>query len=115
MGLPCELQAALKDGRRLKADRLGGCDLHGFSSLRVAAEARSTLFDFESSETNDLDFLVLLHAFGDGGEDGFECLVGSALGSVFSEGGLDGFNQFRFVHGNDVSEKVAGAWQEKIR
>jgi hypothetical protein len=27
---------------------------------------------------------------------------------------LDGFNQFRFVHGSDVSENGTGAWQEKI-
>jgi hypothetical protein len=62
-----------------------------------------------------LDFLIFLHAFGDGRENGFESFVGGALGSVFSEGGLDGFNQFSFVHGSDVSENAVGGWQEKIR
>ena len=107
-------QAALEDGGRLEADRLGSGDLHGFAGLRVTALASGTLFDFESSESDDLDFLVFLHACGDGRENGFEGFVGSTLGSVFSEGGLDGINQFSFIHGSDVSENAAGCWQEKI-
>ena len=107
-------QAAFKDGRGLEADRLRSSDLHGFSSLRVAALASCALFDFESSETDDLDFLVLPHAFGDRRENGFEGFVGSTLGSVFSEGGLDGFNEFSFIHGSDVCANAVGCWQEKI-
>ena len=107
-------KAALEHGRRLESDRLGCSDLHGFSSLRVTALARGAFFDFESSKTDDLYFLVLLYAFGDGRENGFEGFVGSALSSVFSEGGLDGFNEFSFVHGSDVCANVVEAWQEKI-
>src|SRR6187455_2326764 len=113
-GAPLRSQAALEDGRRLEADRLGSGDLHGLSGLRVTALTSGALFDFESAETDDLDFLVLLHAFGDGRENGFEGFIGSALGSVFSEGGLDGINEFSFVHGSDVSENAPGCWQEKI-
>ena len=113
--LPDGLQAAFKDGRWLEADRLGCGDLHGFPGFRVATLAGGPLFDFESSETNDLDFLVLLHTFGDGRKNGFEGFVGSTLGRVFSEGSLDGFNQFSFVHGSDVSENASVGWQEKIR
>lgn len=107
-------QAALEDGGRLETNRLGGGDFHGFSRFWVAALAGSTLFDFEGTESNDLDFLVFLHAFGDRGENGFEGFVGSALGSVFSEGGLDGINKFSFVHGDDVCANGIGGWQEKI-
>ena len=111
---PGKSQAGLEDGRRLEADRLGCGDLHGCTGLRVTTLTCGALFDFEGSKSDDLDFLVLLHASGDGGEDRFEGFVGGTLGGVFSEGELDGFNQFRFVHGNDVSENGVGAWQEKI-
>jgi hypothetical protein len=33
-------------------------------------------------------------------QDGVESLIGTTFGSVFPEGGLDGFNKFSFVHGN---------------
>ena len=79
-GASARSQAALKNGRRLEADRLGSGDLHGLSSLWVTALTSGALFDFESSETDDLDFLVLLHTFGDGRENGFEGFIGSTLG-----------------------------------
>ncbi len=111
---PHGLQAGLEDGRGLEADRLRCSDLHGFSGLRVTALASGTLFDFKSSKTNDLDFRIFFYACGNGGEDGIEGFFRRTLGGIFSEGCLDGFNQFRFVHGSDVCANAAGAWQEKI-
>ena len=108
------LEASLEGGGRLKTNRLGGGDFHGLSSLRVAALTSSTFFDFECSESDDLDFLIFLYAFGDGGENGFEGLVSRALSGVFSEGDLNGINEFSFVHGEDVSENAPAPWQEKI-
>ena len=107
-------QAGFEHGRRFESDRLGRGDFHGFSGLRIATLASGALFHFECSKSNDLDFLVLFHAFGDGGEDGFEGFVGGTLGGFFSESGLDGFNQFRFVHGSHVCANGTGPWQEKI-
>jgi hypothetical protein len=107
-------EAGLQRGGWFETDRLGGDDFHRLSGFRVAALTSSTLFDFECSESDDLDFLIFLYAFGDGGENGFEGLVSRALGSVFSEGDLDGINEFSFIHGSDVSENVPAPWQEKI-
>lgn len=113
--MPEKSNAVLQNGRRLETDRLGGGDLHCFPGLRVAALAGCTLFYFESSKSDDLDFFILFHTCSDGREDGFESFVGSALGGVIPESGLDGFNKFSFVHGGDVSENGTGGWQEKIR
>jgi hypothetical protein len=105
---------ALENGRWLEADGFRGVDLHGFSGLGVAAEACGTLLDLEGPETDDLDFPVLFHTGDDGGENGFECFVGGALGGVFAEGGLDGINEFSFVHGNaSLCGRGAGLAREK--
>lgn len=108
------LKARLESGGGFETNRLGSGDLHGFSGLRVAALAGSTLFDFEGSESDDLDFMIFLHAFGDGRENGFEGLVSRALGSILSEGDLNGINEFRFVHGCNGFENTQGGWQAKI-
>lgn len=112
---PLESQAAFEHGGRLETDRLRGGDGHGFSRFRVASLASGAFFHFEGAKTNDLDFRVFLYAVGDGRKHGFECLIGRTLGGVFTEGDLDGINQFSFVHGNDVCANVIPGWQEKIR
>jgi hypothetical protein len=99
-GLRGESERRLEGRGRLEAHRLGGGNLHGFPGLRVAAGAGSALLDLKGAKSNDLDFLVLLHAFGDRGEHGFEGFVGGTLGGFFSESGLDGINEFCFIHGS---------------
>ena len=93
-------QRALERRGRLEANGLGRRDRHGFAGLRVAAGAGGALLDLERTKTDDLDFLVLLHPFGDRGEHGVEGFFGETLGGVFPEGGLNGINEFSFVHGN---------------
>jgi hypothetical protein len=111
---PVKLQAGFEHGGWFEANGLRRGDLHRFARFWVAALASCALLHFESAESDDLDFLVLLHASGDGGEHGFEGFVSSTLGSVFSEGELDGFDQFSFVHGSHVSENEGEGWQAQI-
>jgi hypothetical protein len=95
-------QRAFECGGGFEADGLGGGDFHGFAGLRIAAGAFGAFFHVEGAESDDLDFLVVFHAFGDGGENGFEGFFGEAFGGVFPEGGLDGVDEFSFVHGKAI-------------
>ena len=108
-------EAGLQNGGWLEANRLGGSDCHRFTRLRVAALAGGALLHLEGAEADDLDFLVLFNALGDGIEDCIDCFVGCTLGNVFSQGFLDGFYEFGFVHGSRVCASGFRAWQEKIR
>ena len=63
-----ELEGLLKSGRRLEADRLGSFDLHRLASLWVTTHTGGTLLHFESSESDDLDFLIFLNASCNGAE-----------------------------------------------
>lgn len=83
-------EASFENGGWLETDRLGGGDLEGCSGLRVATHTGGTILDLESSESDDLDFLIFLHACGDGGKDCVEGFFRGTLGGVVSEGVLNG-------------------------
>lgn len=92
------LQGTFEGGRCLEADSLGCLDLHGFSSLWVAAHTSSALLDFKSAESDELDLAILLNAFGNGLKDCCDRIFCCALGCFLAEVLLDEFNEFCFVH-----------------
>ncbi len=83
------LEASFKNGGWLETDRLGGGDFESCSGLRVATHTGCAVLNLESSESDDLDFLIFLHACGDGGKDCVEGFFRGTLGGVCSEGFLD--------------------------
>ena len=87
--------------------------MEGCSGLRVATHTGGTILDLESSESDDLDFLIFLHACGDGGKDCVEGFFRGTLGGVVSEGFLNGFYKFCFVHGRSGFAKLGTVLQDK--
>jgi len=100
------LQRSLQSGRSNEADALGSFDLHGCASLWVAASTGRTLSDLEGAKADELNATVFLHAFCDGGENGFESFASGALGDFATEVLLDEFEELCFVHA--VLSVVAG-------
>jgi len=92
------LEGALQAGGALKANGLGGFDLHSFTSLGVATLTGSTAFDGESAKSNKLDFTIFLNTGSDAAKHCFQCVFCCTLSSVFSKGLLNGFDEFGFIH-----------------
>lgn len=99
---PRGLEGLLESRGRFEAYGLRCRDLHCFAGLRIAAHTCCTLLDFESSETDDLHLCVFLHTFSDGIKNCCDGVLSGALGCIFSEGFLDCFNKFTFIH--DVND-----------
>lgn len=92
------LQRSLENGRRYETYGLGSLDFHGFAGLWVAAGASGTFSDFESTETDKLDWFGGLYAFSDRAEDCFNSFTCGAFGGLFAKVFLHCFDQFCFIH-----------------
>jgi hypothetical protein len=96
------LEGLLKSRRRLEANGLGSIDLHCFSSLGITPHTGSAILNFESSKSDDLDFRVFPYAICNGVKNSSKRILCGAFGCFISEGLLDSFDEFTFIHSSGI-------------
>ena len=72
--------------------------MHGLASLGIAPHPGLAVFHLKRPESNQLNFSLRANAIGDRTQNSSDGIIGSALGGVLTQGPLDGFDQFSFIH-----------------
>ena len=91
------LHFLLENGRGLECKSGRSSNLHFLAGLRIATSAGSTSLHLESTEADQLHF-VLLNGVADGIKDSLKSFLCLLLGGTFTKLGLNAVNKLSLVH-----------------